>query len=147
MKFRKLASLVLGICFVGFSIAAMPLTSVAQTKTHRIVFALTSPQDADWKLTIGNIRNLLAGMPPGSTEVEVVAYGGGIDFVTKKSSAAEGIQALQAQQVHFMACHNSMMAHHIEPSDLLDGVQVVPSGIVEVVTKQEQGWTYIKAGQ
>jgi intracellular sulfur oxidation DsrE/DsrF family protein len=29
----------------------------------------------------------------------------------------------------------------------LPGVGMVPAGIVEVVTKQEQGWTYIKAGR
>jgi intracellular sulfur oxidation DsrE/DsrF family protein len=40
-----------------------------------------------------------------------------------------------------------MRMQHVEAKDLLPGVGMVPAGIVEVVTKQEQGWTYIKAGR
>jgi intracellular sulfur oxidation DsrE/DsrF family protein len=40
-----------------------------------------------------------------------------------------------------------MRARHLELKDLLPGVTPVPSGIVEVVTKQEQGWVYIKGGR
>jgi intracellular sulfur oxidation DsrE/DsrF family protein len=40
-----------------------------------------------------------------------------------------------------------MRAQHVTVADLLEGVGTVPAGIVEVVTKQEQGWTYIKAGR
>jgi uncharacterized protein len=119
----------------------------AQTKTHRVVFGLTSPEEADWELTVGNIRNLIAGLAPDSVEVEVVSYGPGLAFVTKGSSADADIQALETQHVRFVACENSMRKRHVTAADLLQGVQPVPSGIVEVVTKQEQGWTYIKAGR
>ncbi len=119
----------------------------AQTKAHHIVFAVTSGDEADWRLGLGNIRNLLAGEPTDSTEIEVVAFGPGLNMVRKASVVASDIQALEAKHVRFVACENSMKMQHVTLEDLVEGIQSVPSGIVEVVTKQEQGWTYIKAGR
>jgi intracellular sulfur oxidation DsrE/DsrF family protein len=125
--------------------AALP--SAATGKSHKIVFAVTSGDEADWNLSLGNIRNLLAGLKPDPVEVEVVAFGGGIVLVKSDSSVAADIAKLQADGVKFVACQNSMRARHLELKDLLPGVTPVPSGIVEVVTKQEQGWVYIKGGR
>jgi intracellular sulfur oxidation DsrE/DsrF family protein len=121
--------------------------SAATGKSHKIVFAVTSGDEADWNLSLGNIRNLLAGLKPDPVEVEVVAFGGGIVLVKSDSSVAADIAKLQADGVKFVACQNSMRARHLELKDLLPGVTPVPSGIVEVVTKQEQGWVYIKGGR
>ena len=60
--------------------------------------------------------------------------------------AAE-IHKLESSHVHFIACGNAMRKQHLEASDLVAGSEVVPAGIVEVVKKQEQGWSYIKAGR
>jgi len=49
--------------------------------------------------------------------------------------------------VKFVACQNSMRMQKVELKDLLAGVTPVPAGIIEVVTKQEQGWAYIKGGR
>ncbi len=119
----------------------------AQNKVHHVLFAVTSGDEADWRLMMGNIRNLLTGMAPDSVEVEVVAYGPGLALVRKPSSADADIQALEAKHVRFVACENSMRMQHVTAADLLEGVGTVPSGVVEVVKKQEQGWTYIKAGR
>ena len=117
----------------------------AQQKAHRVLFALTSADSIDWHLTLGNIANLLKGMP--DAEIELVAYGGGINFVKKGSAAEADIKHLEEEHVQFVACHNSMVFNHLTAADLVEGVGVVPSGIVEVVTRQEQGWSYIKAGR
>lgn len=118
----------------------------AQEKRHRIVFAMTSPDEADWRLTIGNIRNLLAAFPPNSTDVEVVTYGPGLNMVKKSSSVGADVQALQLVHVRFVACEHTMQAQHVTLADLLKDLETVPSGVVEVITRQEQGWSYIKAG-
>lgn len=131
--------------FLLFLLAGTVLPARAQTPAHKILFALTSGDAGDWNLTLGNVANLLKGMP--TAEVEVVAYGPGINFVKKGSAAEAEIKELEQKHVHFMACHNSMVFLHLTPADLVEGVGVVPSGVVEVVTKQEEGWTYIKAGR
>lgn len=40
----------------GAVLSLLPMQ--AQTKTHRVLFAMTSPDEADWQLTLNNIRNL-----------------------------------------------------------------------------------------
>ena len=137
----------LGFLILSSLLLCLSLSAYAQEASHHVVVALTSGDEADWRLTLGNIRNLIAALPADSTDVEVVAYGPGIGFVRKGSSADAEIQALEAKHVRFVACENSMRMQKITLADLVTGVSSVPSGIVEVVTKQEHGWTYIKAGR
>ena len=134
-----LSSLALMFCFV------LPL--IAQTKPHQVLFALSSGDDVDWKLTLNNIRNLMSGLAPESVEVEVVAFGPGISFLKKESAEASEIAALELKHVRFVACETAMHKANLSLVDLDSGVETVPSGIVEVVRRQEQGWTYIKAGR
>jgi intracellular sulfur oxidation DsrE/DsrF family protein len=35
--------------------------------------------------------------------------------------------------------------NHVDKSQLLPGVETVPDGIYEIISKQKQGWGYIKA--
>src|SRR5258708_7486549 len=65
----------------GAVLSILPLQ--AQTKAHRVLFAMTSPEEANWQLTLNNIRNLISGMAPDPVEIELVAYGPGIAFLKK----------------------------------------------------------------
>jgi len=149
MSFRRAlpaAILFLGLAAgVSFRTPQVSAQSTAPVQHHHIIFALTSGEEADWNLTMGNIRNLLKGVP--DAEVEVVSYGPGIMMIAKASPVAADIHSLQELHVKFMACENSMRGRKLTVADLVDGAIPVPSGIVEVVTKEEQGWTYIKAGR
>lgn len=140
MKLRRfLPIVVLLLC------ACQALAAQAQKPAHRVVFALTSGDPLDWHLTTGNIGNLLTAMQ--SAEIEVVAYGPGVAFLKKGSAAEADIKELEQKHVRFVACQNSMRFQHLTAADLIDGVGMVPAGVAEVVLKQEQGWTYIKAGR
>ncbi len=139
---RLLPFAALALLFTVGIAAAQDKTS---DKPHRILFAVTSADEADWNLTFGNIGNLLKAIP--DAEIEVVAYGPGVTMVVKPSSADAAIQRLLTQHVRFVACQNAMRARHVTEADLVTGVGTVPAGIVEVVTKQEQGWVYIHAGR
>ncbi len=138
---------VLALFVLGCTFLAMPASMLAQAKKHHVLFAMTSADESDWHLAMGNIRNLLTGLGQDNTEVEVVAFGPGLHMVRKPSVVEEDIKALEARGVKFVACENAMRAQKVTVADLLDGTGTVPAGIVEVVTKQEQGWTYIKAGK
>lgn len=139
---RHTAALALAI---GTFLCVLPMQ--AQAKAHRVLFALTSPEEADWQLTLNNVRNLIIGVAPETVDIEVVAYGPGIAFLKKDGQDAGDIQKLESAHVHFVACGNAMRKLHLEAADLVAGSEVVPAGIVEVMRKQEQGWTYIKAGR
>lgn len=132
---------------LAFGTILFMLPLQAQAKAHRVLFAMTSPDEADWQLTLNNIRNLISGMAPETVEIEVVAYGPGLAFVKRSRADAAEIQKLESPHMRFVACGNAMRKQHLEASDLVARSEVVPAGIVEVVRKQEQGWTYIKAGR
>jgi intracellular sulfur oxidation DsrE/DsrF family protein len=137
--------LLLALCSLLF----LPLLANAQStgKPHKVVFGISSADVADWNLVMGNARNLINGVKPDPIEVEVVAFGPGINMIKLDSSVSEDITKLQAMGVKFMACQNAMRAHKLELKDLLPNMIPVPAGIVEVVEKQEQGWIYIKGGR
>ena len=44
-----------------------------------------------------------------------------------------------------VACQNTMAAFKLTPADMLGEVGYVPSGVVEVMRKQQQGWAYIRS--
>lgn len=125
----------------------LPLQAFSQSKAHHVLFAITSPNQPDWQLTIQNIGNLKKALTGDTVEVEVVAYGPGIAMVRKDSAVSGDIQELEKDGVVFLACENSMRHMQITKADLALGVGTVASGIAEIVKKQEAGWSYIKAGQ
>jgi intracellular sulfur oxidation DsrE/DsrF family protein len=143
---RLFAALCALLCLTPLALAQQP-AAPATPKTHHVLFAVTSPDEEDWNLTLGNIHNLIIGFKSDPWEIEVVAFGPGISLIKADSSVAKDIVTMQSQGVRFVACQNAMRYHHLELKDLIPGVTPVPAGIVEVVTKQEQGWIYIKGGR
>jgi len=46
--------------------------------------------------------------------------------------------------VPFRGCSNTLAAFDIEESELVDGVETVPEGAVEVTRLQGEGWAYLR---
>lgn len=117
----------------------------AQNKPHNIVFQLNSADTLVHKSLMKQLNNLQS-LAPGS-HLEVVCLGPGIEFLLKdKSSYAAAIQELAKKGVTFLACQFTLKEKKKWVDDLLPSVGSVPGGIVEIVTKQEEGWSYIKSG-
>lgn len=118
--------------------------SKAQSVPYNVVFDLTSRDTADQKTVLRWISGITAGQP--DAKLEVVLYGQSLDMITKdKSVVAEGLQqALQNKNVSVKVCAVAMKHHNIDKSQLLPGVAIVPDGIYEIITKQKEGWGYIK---
>jgi len=113
-------------------------------KDYKVVFDLTSKDSNDQKSVIRWLNEVAKAEP--TAQMEVVMYGHGLDLVTKgKSVVADDVVKLaQNKNVAFKVCEVAMKAHNLTTSDLLQGVQTVPDGIYEVISKQQQGWGYIK---
>jgi intracellular sulfur oxidation DsrE/DsrF family protein len=118
--------------------------SMAQAQ-HKVVIQLNTADTAAWSSTIGNIKNLQK-IWPGTIQVEVVVHGKGLDLlVAAKTHLANEVIGLTKEGVVFSACENSMRKHNIDKSQLLKEAFTVPSGVAELVLKQEAGWAYLKA--
>lgn len=89
-----------------------------------------------------NIGNMLADVE-GKADVVVVCHGPGISLVLKENNAnAEGVSELLNKQVAVVACQNTLKSKSLSQDDIISGVQTVPSGAVEVVRRQQDGYGY-----
>jgi intracellular sulfur oxidation DsrE/DsrF family protein len=140
----KRQTLILALA-LGTILSVLPMR--AQVKAHRVLFAVTSPDEADWQLTANTVRNLISGLGPEPVEIEIYAFSPGIAFLKKEGPDANEIAKLQSPHVFLVARGNTMQKQNINASYLVAGSKVVPAGIAELVRKREQGWTYIKAGR
>lgn len=112
---------------------------------HRIVFQLTSGDTTAHKQLIKQFNNILSVSP--TTKIEVVCHGAGLDMlVADKTIVEDKIKALAEKGVEFNACEFSIKERKVDRSKIIKYAGYVPAGIIEIVTKQEQGWSYIKAG-
>jgi intracellular sulfur oxidation DsrE/DsrF family protein len=116
----------------------------AQRQPYRVVFDLTSRDSLEQKAVLRWIREVGASSP--SAQMEVVMYGKGFELVMPERSAyiAEVKDALKNPNVTFVVCEIAMKNNSIIKGQLLPGVQTVPDGIYELVSKQQDHWGYIK---
>ncbi|MBI1804432.1 MAG: DsrE family protein [Ignavibacteriae bacterium] len=116
----------------------------AQSQPYRVVFDLTSRDSLDQKAVIRWIKEVSTASP--KAEMEVVMYAKGFELVMPERSAltADVKEAMKNPNVSFKVCEIAMKNNKVEKSQLLPGVQTVPDGIYEIVSKQQEHWGYIK---
>ncbi len=115
---------------------------------HRVVLEVTAEAPEQWDSALNNVENLRKSLGSERTQVVVVVHGPAIGMLAKEgqSSAAGRISSLAKDGVVFAACQNTMNRKKLKRDDLLDAATVVDSGVAEVVRRQEDGWSYVKAG-
>lgn len=110
---------------------------------YRVIFQLNEADDYRINLVLNNINNVRADLE--EVEVELVAYAQGVMlYLPDENPYQTRIQDLQQKGVHLVVCNNSLRSLNLKPEDLLEGVKVVPSGVGELVRKQQEGWIYIR---
>jgi intracellular sulfur oxidation DsrE/DsrF family protein len=78
--------------------------------------------------------------------MEVVMYAKGFELVMPERSAftAEVQEAMKNPKVTFKVCAIALKNNNVDKAQLVSGVQTVPDGIYEIVSKQQENWGYIK---
>jgi intracellular sulfur oxidation DsrE/DsrF family protein len=132
---------------VGLALASLGFawrTSQPSPEPYRVAFDLTSRDSLDQRAVLRWIREVSAASP--EAEMEVVMYGKGFELAMPERSplAGEVRDAMKNPHVAFKVCEIAMRNNRIEKSQLVPGVQTVPDGIHELVSKQQQHWGYIK---
>ncbi len=118
----------------------------AQVNNYKVVFDMSS-KDTINQMAIVREIGLITGASPDA-KLEVVIYGQGLDLAVKgRSPQQAAVQKLIADnKASFKVCAMTMKRNNIDKSQLVPGVEVVPDGIYEIISKQQQGWGYIKVG-
>jgi len=113
-------------------------------KDYKVVFDLTSGDTLSQQTAIRWINEIIKAEP--TAQVEVVMFGKGLPLAVKeKSAVSTDVTTLATNKnVAFKVCAVAMANQKIDKDQLLPGVQIVPDGIYEIVSKQKEGWGYIK---
>jgi intracellular sulfur oxidation DsrE/DsrF family protein len=122
------------------------IAQIIQAQTdYKVVFDLTSKDSLDQKAVIRWLNEITTLSP--DAKLEVVMYGQGVHMVVKGESPVEdAITKLSANKnVSFKVCAVSLKNQSIDKTRLMPGIEIVPDGIYEIISKQKQEWGYIKA--
>lgn len=115
-------------------------------KKHKIIIQLTSGDTNVHKMVVRQIGNLLAAAP--KSKVEVVCHANGISMLmTAQTKVQPKISELKMKGVAFIACENTMLDKKITKAEIIPEAGYVKVGILEIVQKQEEGWSYLRAAQ
>ena len=121
--------------------SAQAQTSAANNK---VVFQMSDGESAKWSLALNNMHNLQVDLGGDQVDLELVAYGPGIGMLKADSPMAQRISDMLKTGAKLLACENTMKAMKLVHADMLPGIGYVPSGVVELVRKQQQGHAYIR---
>ena len=132
------------IFLIAAFLLGIMMQSFAQSKPYNVVFDLTTADTATHQRVIRWINSIVASYP--DAKIEVVFYGKALPMVeTDQSSVAGDVKKLAAgKNVTFTVCEQAMKVHNVDKSMLLAGVKTVPDAIYELISKQADGFGYIK---
>lgn len=79
--------------------------------------------------------------------MQMVLYGKAVFAVDQWKMQYSGykdlMEKLHAEGVEFRVCYNSLHQLHVSRSDVYPYVKVIPAGLLQIVKKQMQGYSYI----
>jgi intracellular sulfur oxidation DsrE/DsrF family protein len=127
-------------------LSGIAVTSQAQPASQRnkVVIQVSDIETAKWNLALNNARNIQADLGAANVDIEIVAYGPGIGMLKLDSPVANRVDEATAAGVRILACENTMKGQKLARSDMLTGIGYVNAGVVEIMQRQQQGWSYIR---
>lgn len=130
---------------VMMNASAQQSSAVVDMKIHKIVMQFSNGDSTQQMGVITQLGNIREAWP--NAKIEVVCHSFGLDLLTSaKSKVGKQIASFSEQGVTFAACNNTMKRRNVKKEDLLPVAVVVPSAMLELVSKQEINWKYLKAG-
>lgn len=98
-----------------------------------------------YKSIISQVSNIKKEMP--DAKIELVCHGPGIGFLLNKNAAyVNKLHHQNYKDVSLVGCEFTMKQRNIKRDELVPFAVTVPSGIVEILKKEQEHWLYIKLG-
>lgn len=133
---------IISLCAALAMLSCLPIA--AQAADKHVVLQVSDNDEAKWNLALNNAKNLQAALGAKNVDVEIVAYGPGIGMLKSESTVGNRILDAGTTGVKVIACENTMKAQKLGRDDMLAGIEYVPSGVVQIMERQQQGWGYIR---
>ena len=140
MKRRSL----LGLVALGAAAAPALAQQKKSAAKHRVIFQVSDNDPARWNLALNNARNVQTDLGAQNVQIEIVAYGPGLNMLKAESKVADRLAAALDSNVGLLACENTMHNTKVNQADIAGGVKFVPAGVTHIMKRQAEGWAYIR---
>ncbi len=119
----------------------------AADEVHKLVIQVSTDDVRTQNIAMNNAVNLQKTLGQDNIIIEIVAYGPGLSMLTPKSTASKRVPSLAMQDIRFSACGNTkakMEQKSGKQVQLVEGVRIVPAGVLRIMELQEQGYAYVR---
>ena len=134
------------------STVALAAQPAAAPKEHRLILQVNTNDAAAMNLALNNATNVAqyyekVGEP---VKIEVVTFGPGLNMLRDDTSPVKArieTMALSTPEVSFKACgitRENMRKAEDKDIPIIPQAEIVPSGVVRVMQREEEGWSYVK---
>ena len=144
---RKIRSYMVAMLVASSICCLTPVASFAADAAvarHKVIFQVSDDDPAKWNLVLNNARNIQQDVGKDNVDIEVVAYGPGLGMLKLESPVTARVGEAIGQGVKLMACENTMHGRKLTKADMLPDIGYVKAGVVELMVKQQQGYSYIR---
>jgi len=135
------------VLFILICAALGACTSVPERKAEAVkerVVIQVSDESKTWGQALNMARNLREAYGPDGIEVEVVAFGTGIQMLKADALLASRVRDTMAAGVKVYACGNSMERFKLKRDDMVEGLTHVQAGIEHIISRFREGWFNVK---
>jgi len=137
------------LCALAVMLSAT--AAFAAGKTHYVVLHVDQNNKKVMNIALNNAQNIkkFYNSQGDKVVIEMVAYGPGLHMLRKDTSPVAARIAVMAMNpnIKFSACGNTrrkMAAKAGHKIELLSEARMVPSGVVQLIKLQEQGYAYVR---
>jgi hypothetical protein len=138
---RRFAQFLSAVAVVVLA-AGCSMTNPLASK-DQVVFQVSSDDAKTWNLALNNAKNVQSAKGTAA-EVEIVVYGPGIGMLKADAVVANRVSEAVKSGVKVVACQNTMRGQKLTPADMNADIGYVPAGVIELMAKQQAGWSYIR---
>jgi intracellular sulfur oxidation DsrE/DsrF family protein len=131
----------------GFLALPAALPAFAQQKPgakQRVIFQVSDNDPAKWNLALNNAKNVQVDLGKDKVQIEIVAYGPGLNMLKAESSVGGRLAGALDDSVGLIACENTMKNTKVSRDDMYQGIAYVMAGVTHIMQRQQEGWSYIR---
>jgi uncharacterized protein len=146
MNKRNLFTLLAGFTFgvSALSQTSPQATSSKASQPSKLVIQVSDAEPAKWNLALNNARNVQEELGAKNVEIEIVAYGPGLGMLKKDAVTSGRLDEATLAGIKVVACENTMRNQKLTRADIHPAASYASSGVVQLMTRQSQGWSYIR---
>ena len=138
-------SALLGLLSATFLVAAcaQPALTTAE-KRQKLLIQMSEADPAKWNMALNNAKNVQDELGAANVDIEIVAFGPGINMIKFDSAANSRVSEAMKSGIAVVACENTLRNLKMSRTDIIAGASYVPAGVVQIMRRQGEGWSYVR---